>query len=74
MISILFAGLYFLLFALVHSRPGAPITLQPKNPNAPLFLTKPKSVLVMGGGIAGLSAAMELAERGYQVTYVINLS
>jgi phytoene dehydrogenase-like protein len=28
----------------------------------------PKSVAVLGGGVAGLSAAHELSERGYDVT------
>jgi isorenieratene synthase len=42
----------------------------PRNPTAPPTLSRPgsRSALVVGGGIAGLSAALELAERGYRVT------
>ena len=42
----------------------------PRNPGAPLRLAAAgsRSALVIGGGIAGLSAALELAERGYAVT------
>lgn len=34
----------------------------------PLKLTSPKTVAVIGGGIAGLTAALTLARRGYVVT------
>jgi carotenoid phi-ring synthase / carotenoid chi-ring synthase len=46
------------------------VTIWPSNPNAPVKLTQGvnKSVLIIGGGIAGLAAGMELAERGYSVT------
>jgi carotenoid phi-ring synthase / carotenoid chi-ring synthase len=42
----------------------------PRNPDAPLRLdpSGSRTALVVGGGIAGLSAALELAERGYRVT------
>ena len=42
----------------------------PRNPDDPERLAPAGSrrVLVVGGGIAGLSAALELAERGYAVT------
>jgi len=42
----------------------------PRNPAAPLRLATPgsRTALVVGGGLAGLSAALELAERGYAVT------
>lgn len=47
----------------------APDIFVPSNDLAPLRLppSKTRSVLVIGGGIAGLSAALELAERGYRV-------
>jgi len=42
----------------------------PRDPSAPVALAVPgsRSALVVGGGIAGLSAALELVERGYSVT------
>lgn len=44
--------------------------VSPRNPTAPPVLPQAgsRSALVVGGGIAGLSAALELAERGYRVT------
>jgi len=52
------------------ARPKKPVNIGPKNPNDRLSLIPgvPKDVLVIGGGLAGLSAALELAERGYRVT------
>lgn len=42
--------------------------LLPRNPDSPSKLTgKNRSVLVIGGGIAGLTAAYELSSRGYSV-------
>jgi isorenieratene synthase len=54
----------------VIARPKPPVTIHAKNPYAPPQLNQEnqKSVLVIGGGLAGLSAALELSERGYQVT------
>jgi isorenieratene synthase len=45
------------------------VRVAPRNPDAPPLLSPAgsRSVLVVGGGIAGLSAALELAERGYRV-------
>jgi len=44
-------------------------TILPENPNDPLGLVgQTKKVLVIGGGVAGLSAGIELAQRGYNVT------
>lgn len=34
----------------------------------PRFLTKPKKVVVIGGGLAGLASAYELSNRGFEVT------
>lgn len=46
------------------------VVVRPRNPAAPAVLDRPgsRSALVVGGGIAGLSAALELVERGYAVT------
>ena len=46
------------------------VRAEPSNPEAPNQLAVPgsKSALVVGGGIAGLSAALELVEAGYSVT------
>jgi len=46
------------------------VTIHPSNASSPRTLPAGtvRKVLVVGGGLAGLSAAIELAERGYQVT------
>ena len=45
------------------------VNVAPRNPDAPRRLARDgdRSALVVGGGLAGLSAALELAERGYRV-------
>lgn len=50
--------------------PQPPRVISPRNPNAKRQLARgeEKSVLVIGAGLAGLSAALELAERKYKVT------
>ncbi|MEC8024457.1 MAG: FAD-dependent oxidoreductase [Myxococcota bacterium] len=50
--------------------PKPPLMQLPGNPWAPEKLPTPfsRSALIVGGGLAGLSAALELAERGYAVT------
>lgn len=49
--------------------PHSPRIIHPRNPRAPRLLRNAgsKSVLIVGAGLAGLSAALELAERGYKV-------
>jgi isorenieratene synthase len=46
------------------------VTVAPRNPSDPPVLPSrgARRALVVGGGLAGLSAALELAERGYAVT------
>ncbi|MFE3542624.1 FAD-dependent oxidoreductase [Nocardia sp. NPDC059177] len=46
----------------------APTAAAAPGPRSPLLRTPGKSVAIFGGGMAGLSAAHELAERGYEVT------
>ena len=52
--------------------PLVPRIIQPSKVNAPLKLPEDqkRSVLIVGGGIAGMSAAMELVDRGFDVKIV----
>lgn len=45
------------------------MNVAPRNPGAPAMLTPAgsRAALVVGGGVAGLSAALELVQRGYRV-------
>ena len=52
-----------------HGQPRAPFVIMPIYDDDPLTLEgRDRSILVIGGGLAGLSASLELAERGYKVT------
>lgn len=57
---------------LVDARPKPPVIIQPLNPNSPVKWDSTRGpaprVLIAGGGLAGLSSALELAERGFEVT------
>ena len=49
-----------------HALPRDPFIIMPLYDQDPLTLEgRERSILVVGGGLAGLSAALELAERGY---------
>ena len=63
-----FAGRFWVR-ALVRWRLGPyKIAVNQVDPAAPLQLSTPRTVAVIGGGLAGVAAASTLAARGYQVT------
>ncbi len=45
-----------------------PTVFQPDNLDLPRYLNQPKSVVVVGAGLAGLACAYELSRRGFEVT------
>ncbi len=45
-----------------------PTVFQPDSLDLPKYLNQPKSVVVVGAGLAGLACAYELSQRGFQVT------
>lgn len=45
-----------------------PAIFQPDTINLPQYLSQPKHVVVIGGGLAGLACAYQLSQRGFQVT------
>ena len=49
-----------------HAEAGS--VIQPPTPRSRHFANGSDAVLIIGGGLAGLSAAIELVDRGYQVT------
>ncbi|XP_064639942.1 carotenoid phi-ring synthase-like isoform X2 [Lineus longissimus] len=64
------SAVLFLVFVCCNGAPKPPRIIPPLNPKAPekLPANKTCSVLVIGGGVAGLSAATELAQKGFTVT------
>ncbi len=58
-----------LVRALIRLRLGPyRITVVRPDPSKPLRLAEPRRVAVLGGGLAGLTSAIALGERGYSVT------
>lgn len=45
-----------------------PTVFQPDHLDLPRYLNQPKSVVVVGAGLAGLACAYELSQRGFEVT------
>ncbi|XP_064611572.1 carotenoid phi-ring synthase-like [Liolophura sinensis] len=65
------AGIVFLfVLGVTLGFPSPPRNINPLNPNDADRLKSgvSKSALVIGGGLAGMSAALELSDRGYDVT------
>ena len=61
-------GSFFGNMPQAESAPNPPLIILPFYDNDPLTLEgRDRSVLIIGGGLAGMSAALELAERGYKV-------
>ena len=52
-----------------QAAPNSPFIIMPFYDDDPLTLAnEDRHILIIGGGLAGMSAALELAERGYKVT------
>ncbi|XP_072035012.1 carotenoid phi-ring synthase-like isoform X3 [Amphiura filiformis] len=66
-VSIVLAGIFIVY---MFGYPKSARIIPPANPDDPPRLPEgqQRNVLIIGGGLAGMSAALELAERGYQVT------
>jgi heterodisulfide reductase subunit A-like polyferredoxin len=61
---------FYLLILITNVFAKPPVTIDPANPNDDPTLPSnvQRKVLIIGAGLAGLSAAIELADRGYNVT------
>ncbi|XP_006820129.1 carotenoid phi-ring synthase-like [Saccoglossus kowalevskii] len=68
--AIVVAVFGILVAVIIFGSPRSPRVIEPVNPDDPDKLPDgiKRTVLVAGGGLAGLSTALELAERGYDVT------